>query len=412
MFTYNTTKVQDNFWLTAGESQPLYWILEGDDWDAATLALLDHCLARMTYFGRAESITLMERIAELPESPNCILSAKQSAQSVPVLCPRAEVTLEQIHLTTDDPAVRNSTVPPGAIWKFAQRPPRPAIRTRPKPMKQNRPTTHFLQAAIGSRVAPSLDHVALLANWFRGRAIRIFLENCFGLERGDWKLASDSQREAVALLSGKLANGDPMTGHHHTYYGLYLDPENGRPSRLMAWRQTPFSDQEQQALLEAASEPFSLGYKQTRNAAKDPWQVHCVPMDSGVPPPPGFPIASEHRVWRTMTPYVPPRHAFDRRGNPKKNESPMEQLQRELEQRGFPSATVLSLNSQSQIVSPDALPEAEWVKVHGPSEHSSASNQSKRGYRFQLAFQDPVAGPIALGRSSHFGLGLFVPVES
>jgi CRISPR-associated protein Csb2 len=205
MFTYNTTKVQDNFWLTAGESQPLYWILDGANWSDSTLALLDQCLARMTYFGRAESITTMERVthASLPNIPNCILSATRTSESVPVLCLKQDVTLEQLQLTTDHKAVRNATVPPGAIWKFAQRPSRPAIRPQRKQGKPVHNPTRILQFAIGSRVAPTLDHVALIANWFRGRAVRYFLENNCGLENGDWRIADDSQKDAVPFFVRK-----------------------------------------------------------------------------------------------------------------------------------------------------------------------------------------------------------------
>jgi len=35
-----------------------------------------------------------------------------------------------------------------------------------------------------------------------------------------------------------------------------------------------------------------------------------------------------------------------------------------------------------------------------------------RGYAFRIKFVEPVQGPIAVGYSSHFGLGLFVPADS
>lgn len=148
-----------------------------------------------------------------------------------------------------------------------------------------------------------------------------------------------------------------------------------------------------------------------KNASRDPWQVHCVPLDSAVPLPPGFDAEQKYRIWRSMTPYVPPRHAFDSRGKPKNGESPLEQLHRELQQRGFTAAEVIPSNFNNEAISDDQPLEAEWVKVHGKSEKSHASNLSKRAYRFRLTFPEPVSGPIALGHSSHFGLGLFVPAD-
>ena len=53
-----------------------------------------------------------------------------------------------------------------------------------------------------------------------------------------------------------------------------------------------------------------------------------------------------------------------------------------------------------------------WIKVHTPRRmRSEQTNAMKRGYDVTLTFSAPVSGPIALGNSSHFGLGLFVPEE-
>lgn len=418
MFTYNTTKVQDNFWLTAGESQPLYWILDGANWSDSTLALLDQCLARMTYFGRAESITTMERVsnASLPNIPNCILSATRTSECVPVLCPKQDVTLEQLQLTTDHKAVRNATVPPGAIWMFAHRPSRPAIRPQPKPGKPVHNPTRILQFAVGSRVAPTLDHVALIANWFRGRAVRYFLENNCGLEKGDWRIADESHKDTVSLLSGKGSDGKKLLGHEHTYFGLFLDPETKKPTRLLAWRTSPFTPAEEEAIRHAASDPFSLGHREKsangqRATGRDPWSVHCIPLDNAVPLPSGFNPDLSFAVWESLTPYVPPRHAFDRRGKPKPGETPREQLQRDLKQWGLQATSIVYLDRKNAPTLDCDSPKGEWVKVHAPKRHaSSQSNTSKRGFRFRLTLPEPVSGPIALGHSAHFGLGLFIPI--
>ena len=420
MFTYNTTKVQDNFWLTACDAQPLYWILEGDDWNEATLALLDQCLARMTYFGRAESITAIERVsgASLPNTPNCILSATRASDSVPVLCPLLDVTLEQLQLTTDDKAVRNATVPPGAVWKFARRPTRPAIRTPCNPIKKIYRPSRVLQFALGSHVAPNLDHIASISNWFRGRAVRFFLEQECGVEGGKWEKAEASAKDAVSLLSGKGADRKKLSGHEHAHFGLYLDPVTRQPTRLMAWMKTFFSPAEEDAIRRAASIPFSLGHREKspegQEAAKhDPWKVHCVPLDNAAPLPPGFDPSKSFSVWESLTPYVPPRHAFDRRGKLRSGESPEAQLARDLERFGLQALAIVPLNRRNQPISDGETSDGEWVKVHAPNRNPSApSNQSKRGFRFRLAFPEPVAGPIALGHSSHFGLGLFVPATN
>jgi hypothetical protein len=131
---YSTTKVQDNFWLVA-DTDELLWFLSGDRWKPQSLDLLDACLARMTYFGRAESITKIWLVrdprVDLPMA-NCRLSKQRGAGMVPVLAPVPEARLQEVEASTDDPVVAETTVPPGACWLYAERPQRPAA-IRPPP---------------------------------------------------------------------------------------------------------------------------------------------------------------------------------------------------------------------------------------------------------------------------------------
>ena len=70
--------------------------------------------------------------------------------------------------------------------------------------------------------------------------------------------------------------------------------------------------------------------------------------------------------------------------------------------RGLPNAEIQTLDSDTS---------GQWVKVHRSGRSTDGpSNLAKRGYWFRITFSKPVSGPIALGHSSHFGLGLFVPV--
>ena len=401
---YGLTKVKDNFWLTGGESQPLFWILKGDGWDEEARKLLDACLARMTYFGRAESITVIRRVTQgtLAE-PDCVLRGERTARSVPVLCPVPGVGLEQLQAVTDDGAVRGSTVPPGAVWKYAERPARPAKKSPPRHVGKRRKPVSVMQFALGSRVTPTLDHVALIANWFRGRVIRIYLQQHCGLKKGSWPEANTAQREAVTLLAGKSADGEPLKKHEHAGFGLYIDRATQKPTRLLAWRSTPFTHKEQEAIANAANQPFSLGYreKNQQTGKRDPWKAHCVPLDSSVPLPAGF-DGKPSREWASMTPYVPPRHAYDKKGKLRPGESPEEQLRKDLRRMGLPEADIRPLETGN---------DEKWVKTHGNCRADGASNRSKRGFLFRLVFAEPTPGPIALGHSSHYGLGLFVPMQ-
>lgn len=388
-----TTKNLDNCWLIDGEKESVWWFIEGsEDWNSRVLSVLDSCLARMTYFGRSESITLIERSLSRmnhPE-PNCFATQHRTPRGVPVLFPACDATLADVERSTDDPEIAESTVPSGAVWRFAERPEQPQLQEVPNRPKRRLPETRFVQFAIGSRVSPAIDSAAILTNRFRGRVINV-------LSGGSWSKATAERKEAVALLVGKHADKTPLKGHQHAFFALWFDPGTNKASRLLVWRHTPFCHEEQQALLKAAEIPLSLSYNEK---GKDPWRIHLVPLDSTVVPPPGFDPTHRCRTWRTMTPFVPTHHIYDRHGNEKPGKSLTAQILDELQNHGHSTRAIVELLC------------SQWVKVHRPhAENRDNTNTDKRGHELQLTFVEPVAGPIALGHSCHFGLGLFVPAQ-
>ena len=402
---YRPTLVRDNFWvIDRSETDPssgmVWWILDGERWSDSDFNWLDASLGRMTYFGRAEAITEIQRVEKVPEDiqVNCVLEQNPSSGSVPVLVPTVGATLEQVQAVTDDPSVKNSTVPPGALWLHAKRPVRPPARLRrsnPKPKKAKQ----LIQFAVGSRVSPKPQSVVVLAQRLRGRVIREFLGS-------SWQTADLTQRYAVRLLTGKEADGSPLQDdrHPHTRFGMLFDEEIGKATRFLVWRNQPFTDDEEHAILNAAERELEIAFGKER--AKSSWTIRLVPLNSQVQAPSGF-DAQSHRRWKSATFYVPPRYMYNRRGRVKQGESPEEQIRLELVRQGYDvTDLVISVDYQA----------TEWVQVHRPRRmrrsQDEATNAERRGFRVSLTFAKPVSGPISLGHSSHFGLGLFVAVES
>ena len=374
----------------------VWWIAEGDAWSKEHLCLLDACLERMTYFGRAEAITDIQRAGKLPDEMgiNCVAEQMPSSGSVPVLVPAEDATLAQAQAVTDDPPVASSTVPPGARWMHAKRPAKPPVKL-PRPRPRVRKPTRLVQFAIGTRVSPPPNSVVVIAQRFRGRVIREFLA-------GSWQRASTAQREAARLLAGKEADGSPLQDHRHPHarFGILFDQQTGKAARLLVWRDQPFTDEEQRAILNAAERELPLSF--AKAGARDPWVVRLVPLDSQVPPPAGFGDRARRR-WKTATLYVPPRYVYDRKGRIKPGESPEAQLRLELGRQGYDATGV--------TISVGGRP-AEWTRVHRPRRsRDDPTNTERRGYHASLTFNTPVRGPISLGHSSHFGLGLFVGVD-
>ena len=399
--TYHSTLVQDNFRVIGNPKQSsetgvVWWIIEGDGWSKWSwdqLELLDASLERMTYFGRAEAITEIRRIERLPRNVavNCVLEQVPTSGSVPVLALTPDSTLGQVQAVTDDPSVAKSTIPPGAQWLYAKRPAKPPAK-RPHSKAHVKKPTRLVQFAIGARVSPPRKLIVVLTQRFRGRVIREFLG-------GSWQRASVAQREAARLLTGKEADGSPVQDdrHPHVRFGIFFDQETGKAARLLVWRDKPFEDSEQRAILKAATHELQLSF--AKSEARDPWTVRLVPLDSQVPPPLGF-GEQAYTCWETATPYVPPRYAYDRKGRPKAGESPEEQIRLELGRRGY-TTTGLTIRVNDQAV--------EWTRVHRLRRRlGDSTNTERRGYHVLLTFEKAIQGPISLGHSSHFGLGLFI----
>jgi CRISPR-associated protein Csb2 len=392
--SYGTSLVQDNYWCVPPES-PVWWFIEGDCWTKDLVEALDQCLSRMTYFGRAETLTRIRVVGsgdEIPEA-NCTLADKRTAGSVPVLSPRATAKREDVERVTEDSKVAKRTVPPGAQWRYAVRPPRPASREHSR-FPITRPDCHLMQFAIGWNVAADPRRIVRLTSRFRGAVIRELVRLKTGDVSATWARVDRDVRESIADMVGKDANNAPSKGHRHTEFFVWC--EENVPTRLLVWRGArAFDADEQKAVLRAAVPDVSWAAAGS-DAAE--WKLRLIPLDRDVPAPPGFDNQAS-AVWESVTPYVLPRHHL-RGGKERQRESMAEQIRRELRYRG------VAIDVQVESVGPPV-----WVSVHVPRGESRrrAFIGDGRGQMIRLRFEAPVTGPIRLGHSSSFGLGLFRP---
>jgi CRISPR-associated protein Csb2 len=399
--SYSKSLAQDNYvCLPLYSDGAIWWFLEGDYWNKDLVEALNECLKRMTYFGRAEAFTriAVEHDPTRAPEPNCELHEVRKAGMAPVLVPERTATCKDIERVTDAPEAATRSIPPGARLLYATRPSSPSVR-EVSARRAIRGRTNLIQFAIGWNVPPEPRAIVRLTAKYRGAVLKELLRIRTGDPKITWSTAPASVRALVAKMAGKDAEGRPLTGHRHTEFLIWC--EEGSLVRLLAWRDgQPFDADEQEALLRAAAREFSWTACGDR---ADVWKVCLVPLDRAVPPPPGFDGASA-KIWESVTPYVPPRH-YLRRGKPRLRETVEEQIRRELVLRGIPGAADVHIH---RIGNP------EWVAVHVPRRHSSqaATTGDRRAYRLRLEFLHPVRGPIRLGKSSSFGLGLFRPIES
>jgi CRISPR-associated protein Csb2 len=396
MRSYGTSLVQDNYWCVAPEA-PVWWLIEGARWTSDLVAALEKCLVRITYFGRAETLTRIRLAgsADVVPAPNCTLVDKRTTGAVPVLSPVDGATRADIERTTDDPDAFKRAVPPGTCVLYAVRPSRPAARERRR-TPTHRPDCHLMQFALGWNVTPDPRAIVRLTSRFRGATLRELVRLKTGHASATWTRVGREVREALADMAGKDANNEPLKGHRHTEFLAWC--EDRQPTRLLVWRGSrAFDAEEQEAILLAASHDLSWA---AAGSDADEWNVRLVPLDRAVPAPPGF-DGQASIVWESVTPYVPPRHHL-RRNKERERESMAEQVRLELQRRG---------HAAHVQVEPVGLP--AWVSVHVPRREANrrAFIGHRRGQMFRLQFASPVKGPLRLGHSSSFGLGLFRPVQ-
>jgi CRISPR-associated protein Csb2 len=237
---------------------------------------------------------------------------------------------------------------------------------------------------------------------FRGLVLKHLSMQMTSNQHAHYGLLTTEQREKLSLLSGKNAEGQPLHGHQHAFFILWPD-SNGIPNRLVIRRGQPFSSLEIQALLAASERPIYWA-----GGAPD-WSVRLVALPFETSPPRA--LISEARMWRSATPFVPPpsRHRFRKNGRARLGESPEQILVKLLQKEGKPTPNKVAIFEDQE--------ETSWVNLHETRQRRQHRTEARTpwirpGYWLQVEFGEAVSGPLILGDSCHFGLGLFVPVQA
>jgi CRISPR-associated protein Csb2 len=252
-----------------------------------------------------------------------------------------------------------------------------------------------MQFAVGGLALPPIEEWITVTERLRGRVVRELCRAVTGDPRACYSGLADEQRARVSLISGKDAAGRPLTGHRHAYFLLWPD-ENHYPTRLIVWRRTSFGEDEAAALVRAAESPIT-------GKEKDPWTVYLVPLPAGMPLPQGF--YAESYVWHSVTPFVPPasRHRFRPGGRLRYAETTEETARRLVSAAGMPAPVSVRVCVKQPVT---------WARLHQTRATRLSSRNGRApllrpGFRLRLGFEQPVAGPIMIGDSCHYGLGLF-----
>lgn len=302
--------------------------------------------------------------------------------------------------------------PPGSRWVSYARP-RDCFKIEPVRQAPRSQTARRLQVArfaLDSTVLPLVTETLPVAE-----SARFHLMGIYGRQFP----APDRGRGRSPVFSGKAADGQPLEGHSHAYY-LPTDEDNdGRLDHLTIIATAGFDQRELKAL-----DLLRELQKREREASGHPLRVLLLALTT-LEECHALPVRPSP-VWVSATPFLAPRH-LKKRGAKRDpvevwNSPPgflalvlREEMARWLERR--PDVAGLSVGQVK--IKPCTDEHGVFRLRRGLRPIQFKRFRQKRtddgGHRpagaFRIDFGRPVAGPIALGHSAHFGLGLFLPAD-
>jgi CRISPR-associated protein Csb2 len=204
-----------------------------------------------------------------------------------------------------------------------------------------------------------------------------------------------------AALSGKV-DGTPLRGHRHAHLvPLSLACRPDRFDHVLVYAPMGFDDAAREALgaicKTYAKDMPALFVTLCGLGTRDDFKGQV-------------PDVRAERVWRSRTPFIPPRFL-----KPRGRNSLRGQIEQELEERGLPGLRDVKIElDDGRFVSLDAFeagmrPTARFRNVR--LERGDQSPPARVTYSLELHFEQAVQGPIALGYACHFGLGVFGPAS-
>jgi CRISPR-associated protein Csb2 len=298
----------------------------------------------------------------------------------------AQKLFDALHVETSWLQKNGWSAPPGSRQVIYDRPSVSAISLAapPKANRRLRPAVPFallaLNSSARSRSPMPLRQRTLPQAELLHRSIASKID----------KLGNDPV--AIAELIGRDASDKPLTGHRHAHIlPLTLLAADNHLDHILIWAPGGLSDASQDILrsLRKTYMKGGVGEVEVRFAGSGS-------IEDFKKIPALRHILGESPVWQTLTPFLLPRHLKKSGRNTVEG-----QITEELTGRGFPAPTSIEILPEESI---------------GFRHFVRARNNRPRppvdfGYAVRLTFTKPVVGPIAIGHSCHFGLGLFVPVD-
>jgi CRISPR-associated protein Csb2 len=301
--------------------------------------------------------------------------------------------------------------PPGSRWvRYGRRNDCFKSEPRPKTYPPKAAPPQVARFALDSAVLPLVTDTLPVAE-----AARYMLMGIYGRRTAN----ADGVKGKSEIFSGKDSEGNPLTRHEHAYYLPTDEDDDGRLDHLTIVAAEGFGRDELKAL-----DLLAELRGRRENDPRHPLRVLLQGLGRLEDYHP-FPLGPASD-WVSATPFIVTRH-LKKRGAKRDslelwNDIPgftttvlQEELSRWLARQ--PQATGLEVGSV------DIAPMLDEQGAFRLTTRHLRSIQFKRYRRkpgddggrrfsgsFRLTFQRPMQGPICLGHSAHFGMGLFLPL--
>lgn len=394
-----TTLVIDSF-VAICPGKPLFAVWPNLDMDAVQREDLDAILHNMPYLGRAESWVEASLTSDCPEINSMPLEdgalPEGDWEIARTLMPRSPVKLEDLERETSTLRREGRIDPEGAQWW-------PYIRRRDcftEFRSRRQQTSRRGAGATVVRFAMDGNPLPMAFDTLRwGELARRAAMARYG-RRND---ARNSE-----MLSGKDDSGKPLSGEHrHAFYLPTDEDGDGRLDHLTVWTPGGLDEREFRAVVSVdALKPPGEGREPVRLA----YLAHGKEDDFGGVSP----LFGESKRWRSLTPYVLPRHIKYRGPKDEKRmvDGPAEQITQEISRR-FPGLLRVKASNHMGRIAQMRRGRFNGFRPFEFFRYRRGGGSNGGGaFNFTLEFEKPVSGPVALGFACHYGLGLFVPADS
>ena len=383
-----TTLVLDPF-VAIQPMRSLFAVWPNVELDTQQRGDLERIMCNLPYLGRAESWVNAELASEYPELNSYALDngmlAGGDLEVIRMLVPHRHIGLKGLEVETSELRDKGRIDPERAHWY-------PYVRKRDcfTSFRTNRPRRAVRDAnptvvrfALSGKVLPMAFDTLRWGELARQAAMS--------------KYGKQNDGAVSEALSGKDKSGKPLKGHPHAFYLPTDEDGDGRLDHLTVWAPGGLGPEEFQAVVSVQElnrgggpDPLQLAY-QAHGREGDFIDVSR--------------LFGNSKRWRSLTPYVLTRHSK------RDSDSPKEQIEREITLRS-PDRRLRSVRlepprTRIEPILPgrlDGFRPFEFFRYR-----QGGGSNAGGAFNFELEFEEPASGPIALGFACHYGLGLFVP---